>query len=185
MRRLVGLACAALVLLPACSAAPTPIEPTAKSPTSAGPVSARPTTTLEPPTLPKEAKRNDETGAANFVAYWVSVSNFAARTGDTRLLRQISQSNCVGCHRYIDLYESTYEKGGSFEGGDNTLQDVSAQRATNGVYISGRLVAAPGHFVVKAGAPRRASPTETTEVTFLARYSYNRWVMVDVGLTGS
>lgn len=105
MRRLIGLACAALVLLPACSAAPTPIEPTAKSPTSAGPVSARPTTTLEPPTLPKEAKRNDETGAANFVAYWVRAFNFAARTGDSADMRRFAAS-CKVCLGYADDFDA-------------------------------------------------------------------------------
>lgn len=183
MRRF-WLALGALIVLSACDRAPTPIEPTAKASASA-PSPTDATSTLKPPELPAAAKRNDETGAANFVLYWVKVSNYAAHTGDTTLLRDISAPDCVGCHRYIDLYERTYRRGGSFDGGDNTLRDVIAQSGTKGVYISGTLVAEPGHYVVKKGAPRKPSAAESTKVTFLARSSGDEWVMVDVGLTDS
>lgn len=183
MRRLLGLACAAVIILSACDRAPTPIEPTAKGSASGSAPSADATSALKPPVLPAAAKRNDETGAANFVAYWVKVSNYAALTGDTSRLRDISESSCVGCHRYIDLYEATYERGGSFDGGDNALRNVTTQPGAKGIYISGTLVAAPGRYVVKKGAPRRDSPAESTNVTFLTRFSGDQWVMVDVGLT--
>jgi len=175
----------ALISLAACGRTPTPIEPTTKASTSSSSPSAEATSTLKPPALPAAAQRNDETGAANFVAYWVKVSNYAAQTGDTRQLREISESNCVGCYRYINLYDRTYESGGSFDGGDNLLRNVTVQPGTKGMYISGTLVAAPGHYVLKKGAPKRASQTESTDVTFLAHFSNDRWVMVDVGLSDS
>jgi hypothetical protein len=184
MRRL-GLAGAALFVLAACGGAPTPIEPTAKASGSNAAPSADATSTLKPPTLPAAAKRNDATGAANFVAYWVKVSNYAARTGETGLLRQISDPDCVGCLRYISLYEETYKRGGSFEGGDNSLRDVAAESGPKGVYIMGTLDAAPGHYVVRRGAKRKVSPAESTKVTFLTRFSDDEWLMVDVGLAAS
>jgi len=183
MRRLV-LACAALIALSACSAEPTPIEPKSKATESSAAPTSDATSKLKPPTLPAAAKRNDETGAANFVAYWVRVSNYAAQTGDTRLLRKISEPDCVGCYRYINLYETTYESGGSFEGGDNSVRNITAELGTKGVYINATLVAAPGHYVVRTGAKRKASPAESTKVTFLTRFSDGGWALVDVGLAG-
>ena len=181
--RLVGFVCAALMVLPACGGEPTPIEPTAKpSGTNAG-LSADPTSTLKPPTLPTAAKRNDETGAANFVLYWVKVSDYAALTGDTDRLREISGSNCVGCRRYIDLYEETYAAGGSFSGGQHRLRNVTTQSSDSGVYVTADVVAAPGRYVLRRGAAEKASAEETTKLTYLAVTRDGRWMMNDVGLT--
>jgi len=183
MRRL-GLACAAIIMLSACGGAPTPIEPKGK-PSESGAASADETSTLKPPVLPAAAKRNDETGAANFVSYWVKVSNYAASTGDTGLLREISASDCVGCFRYIDLYETTYEAGGYFKRGDRRLERVEVQTDRTEVYVTADLMASPGRYRNAAGLPEKSSPADRTTVTFLAERRGSRWVMTDVGLSAS
>src|SRR5580765_89757 len=92
-------ALAAVTLLVACSHSPTPMEPKHDTPAT----TTAPKPTAAPPTMPAAAKRHDATGAANFVLYWVNVSNYAATTGDTQRLREISDPKCEGCNRYIDL----------------------------------------------------------------------------------
>jgi hypothetical protein len=185
VRRLLGLACAALIGLSACGSAPTPIEPTTKSSAPNATPSGEGTSTLKPPTLPAAAKRNDETGAANFVNYWVKVSNYAARTGDLELLRSLSASDCVGCNRYIDLYEKTYEAGGYFRRGDRRLEAVQVQSDQSGTYVTADLLAAPGLYRNSSELPEKSSPADRTRVTFLAQRRGSSWIMVDVGLSGS
>ncbi len=142
MRRL-GLACAALIMLSACSGEPTPIEPKAKASESSTAPSAGATSTLKPPTLPAAAKRNDETGAANFVNYWVKV--FELRVHNRRhltLLRSISAPECVPVAiGYVDLYEKTYEAGGYFRRRDRRLERVEVQTDRVGDRCSSRLLA--------------------------------------------
>lgn len=179
MRRL-AVASAALVVLAACSGDPAPIEP--KDPASST-ASPRPTSTLTPPTLPKPAERKDATGAANFVLYWVKVSNYAALTGDTDLLRTISAPDCEGCKRYIDLYERTYAAGGYFRGGSRTVEHVNATADGNDFYISADLQAEAGSFKLDSSASRRASEAETTSVTFRATRDDSSWSMTDIGLS--
>jgi hypothetical protein len=141
--------------------------------------------TLKPPTLPAAAKRNDETGAANFVAYWVKVSNYAAVTGELELLRSISAPHCEGCNRYIDLYEKTYKAGGYFRRGDRRLEKVEVQTDQSGTYVSADLLATPGSYRNAADLPEKSSPADRTRVTFLAVRRGSSWVMSDIGLSAS
>ena len=99
----------------------------------------------------------------------------------------ISAPDCVGCNRYIDLYEQDLRTTvATFDGGDNSLRSVTAQRGTTGVYISGTLIAAPGHYVRQEGRAEKAfAGPNRPMVTYLARFSNGQWVMVDVGLTDS
>jgi len=104
MRRL-ALACAALIVLSACGRTPTPIEPTTKASAPAASSTADSRSNVKPPTLPAAAKRNDETGAANFVLYWTQTFNFAARTGDTAEMRRFA-ANCKVCAGYADDFDA-------------------------------------------------------------------------------
>lgn len=182
MRRLL-LACAVITLLPACDRSPKPIEPTDAASTASIKVPDSPTLTEKPPTMPAAAKRNDETGAANFVLYWVEVSNYAAVTGNTKLLREISAPSCEGCRRYIELYERTYAAGGYFKAGVNRLGDMEAQEANDGTYVTGNLIAAPGRYRVDRRGAEKESLAEETPVTFLARFDGRGWSMIDLGLS--
>jgi len=180
--RVVGVVCATLLILSACGGEPTPIEPTSKpSATNAG-SSADPTSTLEPPTLPAAAKRNDETGAANFVLYWVKVANHASTSGDTSLLREISSPNCDACNDYIDLYEKTYASGGFIHGGADSLTNVSVERASEEVFVRARVSSAAGTFKQSKSSTSKPTPSEAIWVIYGVRHTSNRWEMTQVGL---
>ncbi|MGA8850675.1 MAG: DUF6318 family protein, partial [Aeromicrobium sp.] len=72
--KLGGFFIALAFALAACSSDPQPREP---DPTSA----TRPSSTSTPPTMPAQASEDSPEGAAAFVNYWVTVSNYAAATG--------------------------------------------------------------------------------------------------------
>lgn len=180
MRRLV-LACAALACLVGCSGQPDPIEPTSgsssKPRTSPGPIS-----TLTPPALPKLAERNDATGAANFVLYWVKVSNYAALTGDTELLRSISSPDCEGCNRYIELYERTYAAGGYIRGASEQMSNVMSEQGESETYTRATLSSPDGKFKPARSARVQQTPAESVTVVFASRRSRTAWIMTQVGL---
>jgi len=178
MRRLV-LVGAALLVMAACSAEPAPIEPKA----SASPhTSPRPTSALTPPLLPKQAERKDATGAANFVLYWVKVSNYAALTGDTDLLRSISAPDCEGCNRYIDLYERTYAAGGYLRGASEHLKSVETESGKSDTYVRARVTSPQGRFKAAKTARTQITPAEALTITFAVRNSSESWVMTQIGL---
>jgi hypothetical protein len=178
MRRLV-LVGAALLVLAACSAQPAPIEPKASA---SAPTSPRPTATLTPPPLPKQAERKDATGAANFVLYWVKVSNYAALTGDTDRLRSISDPACEGCNRYIDLYERTYAAGGYLRGAGEHLESVETESGKSDTYVRARVSSPRGRFKSAMAARTQITPAETVMITFAVRNSSGSWVMTQIGL---
>lgn len=185
MRRLV-LTCTAFVvvgLISACSRTPEPIEPTGKASTATDASSApRPSSTLTPPTLPKLAERNDATGAANFVLYWVKVSNYAALTGDTQLLREISAPDCSGCNRYIELYEKTYESGGYIRGAGEHISNVATETGQDETYVRAQVDSPKGLFKPSKSAAAKMTPRETLTVVFASRRSGESWAMTQVGL---
>lgn len=123
------LACAALLLLSACQSKPEPIEPTATAPATR-PASASPQSEAKPPTLPAIAKRNDETGAANFVLYWVKSFNYAAGTGDAAEMQRFA-SQCKACMRYAEDFESLSPKQ-RIKGDAWTLSSVNVQKTGGG-----------------------------------------------------
>ena len=177
-----GLACAALMILAACAGEPTPIEPTSKPSASSAASSAGPTSTLKPPTLPAAAKRNDETGAANFVLYWVKVANYASTSGDTSLLREISSPACGACSDYADLYEKTYASGGFIRGGTDTLNDVSVERGSKEIFVRARASSSAGTFKSSASSGSKPTPAETIWIIYAAQHTSDGWEMTQVGL---
>lgn len=179
MQRLAS-ACVAVLLLAACSSSPEPIEP--KADATAATRSAPPKPSASPPTMPAIAKRNDATGAANFVLYWVKVSNYAANSGDTARLREISHPDCEGCNRYIDLYEKTYANGGYFEGGERTLEDIKVKTTAGESYVYARVNAAAETYRFSSAEAEGESPPETTSVAFATSRTGSGWTMTQIGL---
>lgn len=155
MGRLVGLACAALVVLSACDRAPTPIEPTSKAESTTPSVGG--TSKLKPPTLPAAAKRDDETGAANFVDYWVKAFNFAARTGDADEMRRFA-SECKVCVGYADDFEELKPSNRATTDAWS-LSKISVARTDRGFDVNATVTASqesrayPLTFVVISAAP--------------------------------
>lgn len=171
--RLFALAVSASLLIGSCTDDPEPIEPTPSA-------SAEPTPS--PPELPESARKDTPAGAANFVRHWIDVSNYAAVTGDTSELKDLSDPRCRGCESYIDLYESTYAKGGYFKGGDRGIGEVDLEVGKEEVYIRGKVKAAPGRYRVSKSRPERESKAEETEVVFAVIFAKDEWRMTQVGL---
>jgi hypothetical protein len=100
-----GIVLAALLTLGACSSDPQPREPRRTA------TSATPTATL--PTMPPQAEKDTPEGAAAFVRHYIDVFNYAAKTGNTRQLRSLSDS-CGPCESYARQFEDTYKRGDYF-----------------------------------------------------------------------
>lgn len=67
------------------------------------------------PALPPISERSQEftaDGAASFVAYYVSLLDYASKAGDVQELTRVSDPDCEGCNRYIDTFEEMGRKGG-------------------------------------------------------------------------
>ncbi len=180
--RLVGLAFAALVILSACGGEPKPIEPTSKPSATNAASSAGTTSTLKPPTLPAAAKRDDETGAANFVLYWVKVFNYASHTGDTETLKAITDDTCTGCQDYIRLYERAYAQGGYFKGSDWTLSKVSVERGEDESLVHAHVSAPVGEFRETSDSPVKRGNDEDVDLAFGVAWDGGTWRMTQLGL---
>jgi hypothetical protein len=172
----------ALISLPACGRAPTPIEPTTKASTPSSGPSTEATSTLKPPALPAAAKRNDETGAANFVLYWVNLSNYASHTGDTERLSAITDEACTGCQRYIQLYEKTYARGGYFKGSDWKLSKISVERGTDESLVRAHVSAPVGQFREDSGSPTKNGNDEDADLAFGVQWRGGSWRLTQLGL---
>jgi hypothetical protein len=160
MRRF-ATAFAAITLVAACANSPEPIEP--KTDVSTPAKSARPAPSATPPTLPKIAKRQDATGAANFVLYWVKAFNYGASTGDTGPMREHAKG-CSVCTKYANDFDrlppSKLVRGQSW-----TLSDISVEDGRRISHVNTTVQARnedrtyPLTFVVK-----KASPYELSEI---------------------
>lgn len=172
--RSIALAIATLVLVSSCTDDPMPIEPT----TSTAP-SPTPTT----PELPESAEEETPSGAADFVSFWLDVSNYSARTGDTAPLEEISRDDCAGCDRYIDLYRSIYAKGGSISGVRRSISKVDLKVRDRDIVISGDVRVRGGTYRDTKDSPERVSKPDVTEVAFAVVRVDGKWSMSQIGLT--
>lgn len=164
-------AIAALLLASACSGQPEVLEP---DPTA----SETPSVATTPPPKPKAVDEDSEAGAATFANYWVSVSDYAASTGDTTELSRISSEECEPCQTFIELYRKTYRSGGSFSGGDQTFADVSVRRAGSGkMFVYAKVTAKDGTFKASAKAPPRNEKGGTDSVVYTVVRAGAAWKM--------
>lgn len=126
-RVLVGLG---LLTLSACSGSADP-SPPPSSPTLS---STPPTVTSSPtaPVMPDAAKAHTKAGAKAFVEYFWEVVNYAQATGDTDVVRLITNSGCDGCAAGLSAIDKTYAQGGRVVGGTATVSDLRARLLTAG-----------------------------------------------------
>lgn len=82
---------------------PAPSEPT--SVTTTVPSKA-------PPPIPAKAESFAPEGASAYLAYYVTLLNHAAATGETRPVAEASSPDCGGCSDYISFYGETHRRGG-------------------------------------------------------------------------
>ena len=169
-----ALAIATLLLASSCTGDDSePIEPT----TSTG---STPTPTT--PELPESAQKETPSGAANFVSFWLDVSNYSAQTGDTTLLEEISRDDCAGCDRYIDLYRSIYANGGFISGVRRSISKVDLKVRDRDIVISGDVRVSGGTYRDTKSSPERTSKPDVTEVEFAVVRVDGKWSMSQIGL---
>jgi hypothetical protein len=171
-----ALVIALLLLLGSCTGEPEPIEPTTSTSSSSKPA---------PPQLPESAEEETPSGAANFVSFWLDVSNYSARTGDTTPLEEISRGDCAGCDRYIDLYRSIYAKGGFIKGARRSISTIDLKVRDRDIVIRGKVRVSEGTYRNTKNSPQRTSKADVTEVEFAVVRMDRRWMMSQIGLATS
>lgn len=169
MLRLV-IATSLLVLVAGCTDDPEPKEP---KPTT----SATPTATA--PTMPAQAKENSPEGASAFVAHYIEVLNHASRTGDVAELSRLSDPDCSGCKKYIDLYRDTYAKGGSFSGGEWTPGKMSVDFGEPETYVTTTVAVARSEYSDGANTPIPEAAS-SSKISF--GIAHSPWIITQLGL---
>jgi hypothetical protein len=97
------------------AAAPNPVPDTPNSPKpSDGGV--------DPPAVPIAASKHTAAGARAFVTYYWNVVNYAQRTLNVTLLRQLSLPTCTGCRGGIKALTDIASHNDQLIGGDNTVR---------------------------------------------------------------
>ncbi|WP_426242086.1 DUF6318 family protein [Nocardioides sp. LHG3406-4] len=134
-RRLAALAALAL-LFAGCGDDPEPKMPPSSDPS--------PSTTTTPsrtadaavePTLPPEAKGNDEAAAEAFIRYYWSLANYVQATGHVKAFREVALPSCVTCSRSADYFERSYRKGGYLRGGEYSITRVKVDPGAEGAGV--------------------------------------------------
>lgn len=169
MRPLAVAILTGVLLLGACSDDDPPAAPPS---TSATTPPANPDATLPP--MPDVAKEFTANGAANFVAHYVAVLDYASKTGDVTELERLSDPGCGGCSDYIELYRKTYADGGWFKGrtwskGDSKVwfdnREGGETRLTTSITIGA------GTYRLTAADNPEGAAASTNTVTLGLRYN--------------
>lgn len=111
VRRFAALALTLPVLaLGACTDEGSSKEPS-PTPSSESP---SPTVTSTGPSIPPEARGDDEASAKAFVRYYFEVMTEAVVTGNTTAMRQLDTMRCISCRNLARRLDEVYGKGGSY-----------------------------------------------------------------------
>ena len=138
---------------PADSGLPSKAELTESTPT---PTTGSTPAVASQPTLPDEATRPGRAGARAFVAYYVSLENYASNTGDVDPLIEYSHPECGGCQDLIRFYSSWYERGGWFKGAHRMILSfdrVFRASSPHDMYIRLNGRTSGGTYRERRGAP--------------------------------
>lgn len=157
----------ALALLVAALGAACEDEDPSDPPTSAAPSRSDTTSPTEPtttptgpvePTLPAAAEAGTKAGAEAFVGFYWAVVNYATKTGDVRLLKQLDQPSCEGCAGGIEWVERVYARGGHVIGGDYEVTRLRAIRSPGGTWSVVTDTTIENQRVVGAGGLNKLYP---------------------------
>ncbi len=172
-------AVAAFLLASACSGEPEILEP---DPSASSSVDQE----LSEPGRPRGLDDATESGAATFALYWVQVSDYAAATGDTSRLAEISAKSCDPCNDFINLYRTTHKAGGSFSGGKQDFADVSVRRVSaNKMFVYAKVTAQRGLVKSSSDASPSPEPGGTDSVVYTVVRSGSEWKMAHQALEAS
>jgi Family of unknown function (DUF6318) len=166
----------AMLFLVACSGPSEIVEPET---THTSRASQSPTTSTVPPTKPSEAGKRSSSGAATFVLYWVETAHYVSLTGEVGALREISLGSCRSCSKLEDHFASVYAQGGSYTGGERSLDDVSVQtsKSTNDVLVATKTFIGESRFRPERSARARTIPSELSPVVYRVSWTETGWRM--------
>lgn len=121
---------------------------------------------------------------ASFAAHYVTVLDYAYRTGDVAELERLSSPNCQGCSRYIDLLDTIHRDGGN-TGGRTWSQTGSEIRfypsKKDESFVTTVLTLSAGTVQMTAYESPKTYPASRDTVTFGARFD-GGWQMTQFGL---
>ena len=166
----VGLATACTIGLAGCSADPDdqPTEATPSSPTPTDDQTDPPVNQVTEPTLPAEAEGSSIWSAKAFVGYYIDLLNYAMVTVDTKAFGAAAQQDCGGCADYVDLFASTYDRGGFFKSRGWSLDRVLLGfRRANQVQFTVTATAAPITFLERAGGQLQRSKRDPLDFSLV------------------
>jgi len=161
---------AAGVMLSGCSGDPEPREPEPSS-------SSTPDPTATPPPLPEAATVESTEGAAAFVDYYLEVLNYAAHTGDTDPVRDLSGPECGSCDNYISTVSGIYEDGGRVVGGDWSAGDLLISEGAGYWTATGEVVTAAGTQQDDGNSQPREAAETRENLQFVLAFEAERWTM--------
>lgn len=178
--RLLAATLAAGLLLCACTSdTPAPRAddpaPSVSASPSASPSPTAPSAT--PPALPAAARGTSPAAAKAFVRHWIEAMNYAARSGDTSYVEQLSSAECESCTSMIDRIDSVYERGGRFEGDGWIAQQVRYQplQPRRSPVLAVRISVRPQVMVPSAGAKRERFAGGSNQLTFRLERDGQAW----------
>jgi hypothetical protein len=118
--------------------------------------------------MPPEAQARTPEAAAAFVRYWFSLVNYGYLTGDVKDLASVSSADCETCQSTIDRITDQYQSGGSFTGGEISVELAVAGAAdASGVHnISIRIDQLPLKRMLSDGSTGEVSDGESDLVLF-------------------
>jgi hypothetical protein len=177
-------ACLAVVLS-ACSDNSPPDDDTRTTPATST-ASSAPPTTVPTPTLPASAKA-DKAGAEAFVRYFWDVFNYTYASGDTKLLRSISDKTCKFCASVQDYVERLNEQGYKARGSSMVVKTAVAPPAdaADGLLVYTVVSQAAGEVVASDGTVKESSEAHPNlRSDTLVRWSADEWHVLGVSFGG-
>lgn len=164
------------------SASPTPAPtPTAvyKPADASGPAQNVPV-----PVLPEVAKTETKEGLEAFVRYWYEVLDYSYETGDSTVLKNVSQPSCVFCSSLRDGIAEAWSDGRWISGGNITTPAVTATMEPSGDSYAVVQVIQEIIEIRNADGSLHQAPTPATNTgsRAAANFGPSGWVLTDLGL---
>jgi hypothetical protein len=129
----------------------------------------------------------DKAGAEAFVRYFWEVFNYTYASGDTELLRSISDKSCKFCASVADHVGGLTAKGATTEGANVTVHQVIAPPANpeDGFPVFTIVSQAPGRVIAKDGSVEASSPAEPRQRSDVrVQWVSGAWRMFGVSFGG-
>ena len=170
---MVAVAVAVVFAVAGCSAGNAPsaslpsgsAPPQSSSPTSNPPSTAATTPPPTEPPLPATATQDTPAGAQSFARYWLSVLDYAYKTGNTQPFRALGR--CAGCISLANSIQKVYTNGGSVSGGDLKALRTRVDRYVDGAAAAVELFYSRSQRVVLDGKGGRFVDPAASNLGFL------------------